>query len=56
MTEAEAKELRKLFPGGQIPAKELFQPDPVAKSEQGPLEVVRATFANSKIKHGKRHG
>jgi len=44
------EQLRKLYPGGQIPAKEIYQPDPVAKSEQGPLEVVQATFANCKIR------
>jgi hypothetical protein len=43
-------DLKKQCPGGQIPAKELYAPDPVARSAQGPLEVVHATFANCKIK------
>ena len=42
--------LKKEYPGGQIPAKELYAPDPVAKSRQGPLEIVHATFANCRIR------
>ena len=53
MTEEERlAELRKQFPGGLIPPKEIYRPDPVDKSEQGPLEVVKATFKNCKIKRG----
>jgi len=55
MTETEAErlaELRKQFPGGQLPPKEIYRPDPVANSQQGPLEVVNATFKNYKIKRG----
>jgi hypothetical protein len=53
MTEEERlAELRKQFPGGLIPPKEIYRPDPVAKSQQGPLEVVTATFKNYKIKRG----
>jgi hypothetical protein len=47
--EALLEEIRKTCPGGQLPAKEIYAPDPVAKSTQGPLEVVHATFANCKI-------
>lgn len=38
------KGLKQAYPN-QIPAKEIYQPDPVAKSMQGPLEVVHMTFA-----------
>jgi hypothetical protein len=41
-------DLKKQCPGGQIPAKELYAPDPVAKSMQGPLEVAVATFPKIK--------
>jgi hypothetical protein len=44
------EEIRKKCPGGQLPAKELYAPDPVEKSIQGPLEVVHATFANCRIR------
>jgi hypothetical protein len=48
-------DLKKLYPCGQIPAKELYQPDPVARSMQGPMEITHATFDNCQIKMGKRH-
>ena len=48
------EQIRKQSPGGQIPAKEIYQPDSPAKSIQGPMEVARATFANCKIKGGRR--
>jgi hypothetical protein len=48
------EQIRKQSPGGQISAKEIYQPDPPAKSMQGPMEVTRATFANCKIKGGRR--
>jgi hypothetical protein len=47
---AKLEAFRKLFPGGQIPAKELYQPDPSGQSMQGPMEVARATFDNCKIR------
>ena len=53
MTDDRAKlleEIKKQSPGGQIPAKELYAPDPVAKSMQGPLEIARVTFQNCRIK------
>jgi hypothetical protein len=43
-------DIKKQSPGGQISAKELYRPDPVAKSMQGPMEVTVATFANCKVK------
>lgn len=46
------KGLRQAYPN-QIPAKEIYQPDPVAKSMQGPLEVVHMTFATLR-KGGRR--
>jgi hypothetical protein len=48
------EQIRKQSPGGQISAKEIYQPDPVAKSEQGPMEITLATFATCKIKGGRR--
>lgn len=42
---ARLEALRKTFPGGQIPLKDL-PPDPVGISVQGPVEIVQATFAN----------
>lgn len=46
------EQIRKQSLGGQIPAKEIYQPDPTAKSHQGPLEVARATFANYRMRKG----
>lgn len=47
------EQLRKAYPN-QIPAKELYQPDPPGKSMQGPMEVVQLTFAA--LKKGERRG
>jgi hypothetical protein len=46
------EQLRKQYPGGQIPASEFYLPDHPAKSMQGPMEVVKATFANCKVLKG----
>ena len=44
------EDLKKTCPGGQIPAKELYAPDPPTKSMQGPMEIAQATFQNCKVK------
>lgn len=51
---ATLEQLRKVYPGGQLPPKEVYLPDSTGKSVQGPLEVVVATFANCRIRRGSR--